>query len=174
MSTLVQRITDLATRIATECKAIRTLVNGNATDLSALSTTNKSNLVAAMNELVGNIQTLQSSGGATINDASSVSATQTYSINKIIALINASVTGLVNSAPTALDTLNELATALGNDANFATTINTALGNRVRFDAAQTLTTGQQAQVKSNIDALGTTEIGNPDTNFVTTFTTGLS
>lgn len=34
---------------------------------------------------------------------------------------------LVNSAPTTLDTLNELATALGNDPNFATTIATRLG-----------------------------------------------
>ena len=40
-----------------------------------------------------------------------------------------SVANLVNSAPTTLNTLNELATALGNDANFATTITTSLGNK---------------------------------------------
>ena len=43
-------------------------------------------------------------------------ATETYVDNK--------VSGLINSAPEALDTLNELATALGNDPNFATTIAT--------------------------------------------------
>jgi len=37
---------------------------------------------------------------------------------------------LVNSAPATLDTLNELATALGNDANFATTTATSIGNKV--------------------------------------------
>lgn len=38
------------------------------------------------------------------------------------ALIAAAVTALVNSSPAALDTLAELATALGNDANFAATM----------------------------------------------------
>jgi hypothetical protein len=36
---------------------------------------------------------------------------------------------LADSAPAALDTLNELATALGNDANFATTITNALAGK---------------------------------------------
>jgi hypothetical protein len=36
---------------------------------------------------------------------------------------------LVDTAPAALDTLNELAAALGDDANFATTVTTALGNK---------------------------------------------
>lgn len=40
--------------------------------------------------------------------------------------VTAAVSGLVNSAPAALDTLNELASALGNDANFAATVTTAL------------------------------------------------
>jgi len=43
--------------------------------------------------------------------------------------IAAQIAALVASAPGALDTLNELAAALGNDPNFATTITTALGNR---------------------------------------------
>ena len=42
------------------------------------------------------------------------------------AFVVAAITALINSSPAALDTLNELATALGNDANFATTINNAL------------------------------------------------
>lgn len=40
------------------------------------------------------------------------------------------IANLVNSAPAALDTLEELADALGNDPNFATTIATALGNKL--------------------------------------------
>ncbi|WP_375592177.1 hypothetical protein [Chitiniphilus eburneus] len=43
------------------------------------------------------------------------------------AKIAAAVAALVAAAPSALDTLKELATALGNDPNFATTISTALG-----------------------------------------------
>lgn len=34
---------------------------------------------------------------------------------------------LINSSPSTLDTLNELATALGNDPNFATTVSTQIG-----------------------------------------------
>ncbi len=40
------------------------------------------------------------------------------------------VADLVNSAPETLDTLKELADALGDDPNFATTMTTALGNKV--------------------------------------------
>jgi len=35
--------------------------------------------------------------------------------------------GIVDSAPSTLDTLNELAAALGDDANFATTVTTSIG-----------------------------------------------
>ena len=40
------------------------------------------------------------------------------------------VSNLVASAPTALDTLNELAAALGNDANFASTVTTSIGTKL--------------------------------------------
>jgi hypothetical protein len=43
------------------------------------------------------------------------------------AFVSTAVSNLVDTAPAALNTLNELATALGNDANFATTISTAIG-----------------------------------------------
>lgn len=43
--------------------------------------------------------------------------------------VSTAVSNLVASSPAALDTLNELAAALGNDANFATTVSTSLGNK---------------------------------------------
>lgn len=61
---LATQITDLATRVATEAKALRTLINGNAADLSALTTTAKTNLVAAINELQSEI----GASGATVLD----------------------------------------------------------------------------------------------------------
>lgn len=66
--------------------------------------------------------------------------------------IATAIANLVATAPTTLDTLNELAAALGNDPNFAATIATALGYRVRFDAPQTLTGPQKAQARDNIGA----------------------
>ncbi len=71
-------------------------------------------------------------------------------ISDFVASVDARVALVINGAPAALDTLQELAAALGNDANFSTTISTALGNRVRVDAVQSLTSPQQAQARSNI------------------------
>ncbi len=51
MASLTTRLTDLTTRIATEFKSLRTLVNGNASTNAALKTTAKGNLVAAINEI---------------------------------------------------------------------------------------------------------------------------
>lgn len=45
-------------------------------------------------------------------------------------LIAAAHAALIDSAPAALDTLNELAAALGDDPNFAATISTRLGNKL--------------------------------------------
>ena len=42
------------------------------------------------------------------------------------AFVRTEITNLVASAPSTLDTLNELATALGNDANFSTTVTNSL------------------------------------------------
>jgi NifU-like protein involved in Fe-S cluster formation len=56
--------------------------------------------------------------------------------------VNTRFSELVASAPTALDTLNELATALGNDPNFATTITTQLGSKANSaDLSTVATTG---------------------------------
>jgi hypothetical protein len=51
MATLETRLRDLATAIGTGVKSVRTLINGNVSDLSALATTTKTNLVAALNEV---------------------------------------------------------------------------------------------------------------------------
>jgi hypothetical protein len=47
--------------------------------------------------------------------------------NNAITYTDNAIANLVNSAPTTLDTLNELAAALGDDPNFATTISTMVG-----------------------------------------------
>ena len=164
MSSLQVRITDLATRVATEIKSVKTLVNGNAADLSALTTTQKTSLVAAINELKNAVDNVGSS--VTISDSTS-STTQVWSSSKIASEIQAAKDALTNGAAAALDTLAELASALGNDANFASTVTTALGYRLRFDTAQTLTIGQKTQACANLG------IGEPDTDFVTTFNSGL-
>lgn len=169
---LASQVQSLATRIATECKSIRTLVNGNAANLNALNTTTKTNLVAAINELKTLVDAATAGAGAAINDAASTTTT-TYSSVKINDLLTTALAGLVSGAPTALDTLDELAAALGDDANFAATVTNSLANRLRVDAAQGLTTPQQAQGRANLSVYSQAEIGDPTTDFVATFNTGL-
>ena len=164
MSMLQARITDLATRMATECKSLRTLINTNASNLSALTTTQKGSLVAAINELKSAIDGAGSS--ITISD-STTSTTQVWSSSKVASAIQTAKDELTNGAASALDTLAELAAALGNDANFASTVTASLGYRLRYDAAQTLTAAQKTQACANIG------VGEPDTDFVSTFNSGL-
>lgn len=167
---LASNISNLATRIGTECKSLRTLINGNAADLSALTTTDKTNLVAAVNELKALID---AADGAVINDAATAT-TSTWSSQKISDELTATLNSILDGSPAALDTLNELAAAIGDDANFAATVTTALGNRLRFDAAQTLTSGQKTQGQDNLDVYSKTAIGDPETNFVTVFNTAVA
>lgn len=175
MANLSVRLSDLTTRISTECKSIRTILNGNVSDLSALTTTSKTNLVSAVNELKGAIDLVVASSGSQIDDALSSSTTKTWSITKISSELTSAINTVLSGAPSALDTLDELAAAIGDDANFAATITTALGNRVRVDtASQGLTLEQKQNARTNIDAYGSVEIGNSDTDFVTIFNTGLT
>ena len=153
MATQQERITALAQAIASD---IRTLTT-NQGSLTALTTTNKTSLVAALNELKTAI-----ANGSNIND-SETNTSATWSSQKINTSINNAVSALVNGAGTTLDTLKELADALGNDANFAATIATQMGKRVRVDAAQTFTVTEQAQGCANLG------IGNPDTDLLAVY-----
>lgn len=58
--------------------------------------------------------------------------------------VNQQVAGIVNSAPETLDTLNELANALGNDPNFATTVMAEIGKK-----ANTILVNEQLAYKAD-------------------------
>jgi len=137
------------------CTAIKG-ANTRAGDLASLSTTAKSSLVAAINELKASI----SGAGATINDAAP-STSAVYSSQKVTDLVTAATASILNGSPAALDTLKELADALGDDANFSSTVTTALGNRLRFDAAQTLDSTQKAQGNTNLGSVSLAQFGDP-------------
>jgi hypothetical protein len=69
------------------------------------------------------------------------------------AFVGTAVNNLIASAPGALDTLNELAAAIGNDANYSTTITTALATKLPL-AGGTMT-GDIAMGTNKITGLGT-------------------
>lgn len=137
---LTTNLTSAFTRVATEVKALRTLINGNAADLASLNTTAKTNLVAAINEVKA------SSSGAPPAASSTVAgivqlATDVEAIAGAVttkattpANVKAVIGQLVGAAPTTLDTLAELDAAINNDPNFATTITTALAGKQPLDA----------------------------------------
>jgi len=55
------------------------------------------------------------------------------------AFVTTAVNNVVDAAPGALDTLNELAAALGDDANYATTITNSLAAKASLTGSETLT-----------------------------------
>jgi len=73
--------------------------------------------------------TIDTSDGSSYSVDMSGLASETY--------VNTSIANLVDTAPATLDTLNELAAALGDDPNFATTMTNALAGKV--DDSQVLT-----------------------------------
>lgn len=90
------------------------------------------------------------------DNMASNSATKVASQQSIKAYVDSEVAGVVDSAPAALNTLNELAAALGDDANYATTTSTALGNRLRTDTdSQGLTSTQQGNALTNLGITAT-------------------
>jgi len=163
---LATNIGDTFTRIGTEFKAVRILVSGSGTgDVSGLDTT-ATNLVDAVNEVLDAVSagagiddgatglgTTWSStkidteldlkaplaspaltGTPTAPTASGATNTTQLATT---AFVQAAVTALINAAPGALDTLDELAAAIGDDANFAATVTTALAGKQPIDATLT-------------------------------------
>lgn len=79
------------------------------------------------------------SGKLTVSGETSVPTPSTANNSKTIAnteFVHGVVNDLVNGAPTALDTLQELATALGNDPNFSTTVLNKIGEKESKTDAQ--------------------------------------
>ncbi len=159
---------------------ITTMLNGSAQggDLTNLDTTVKTNLVAAINELHTGLANIDMT--SIISDTTSSATDKTYSIDKIKSHVTDQLDALVAGAPGALDTLNELASALtSNDSDIAGIV-TALSKRVSVEA-QTLTTGEKDQARTNINAASPENIdakilafSGPAYNMATYFTTGIN
>lgn len=181
---LQTRLSDLATAVATDVKQLKVWITGSSSgSLNGLTTTTKTDLIAAINEVnakpssgapadattvtkgVVELATLaEVAAGADTDRAVTPEGVRQERLALKVDILGAGVPG-------ALDTLDELAAALGDDANFGATVTTALANRVRVDtAAQGLTITQQGNARTNIAAVSTVDIGNPDTDLVAVYT----
>lgn len=84
-------------------------------------------------------------------DAEDNNIKDTYSTKEYV---TQKISEIVNSAPETLDTLNELAAALNNDSNFATTIITQLETKVdKVEGKQLSTEDFTAALKTSLESL---------------------
>ena len=150
MATQEQNLIAVFQAIGLDVKALF----ANQGNLASLTTTQKGNLVAALNEVKAAI----GQAGAQIDDNAASSST-TYSSTKINSAISAAIAAVVDGAPTAFDTLKEIADYIASDETAMGTITTALSNRVKFNEPQALTEAEQIQACENIG------IGDPTTDF---------
>lgn len=180
---LQSRLSDLITAIGTDIKQLRTWITGSSSgDLTGLTTTAKTSIVAAINEVNGNSSTPADASTtvkgivelATLAEVSTgtdtVRAVTPEGVRQERVALKAEILGA--GVPAALDTLDELAAALADDANFASTTTTALGNRLRVDtAAQGLNGTQQSNGRTNLSVYSQAELGNPETDLAALYAT---
>lgn len=138
------------TRIATTefvQAAITALINGAPATLDTLK-----EIAAAINNdpkfstTINNALALKAPLSSPALTGTPTAPTAAQSVNNTqiatTAFVKSAIAGMVGSAPAALDTLNELAAALGNDPNFATTMLNALAGKQPLDNTLTNLSGK--------------------------------
>ena len=158
MAVLTQSINDGFAQITTLLKQVNNTLKSNQGDLTKLNTADKTSLVNALNELKTTIDNKTS-----INDGQKTTA-NTWSATKISNEITQAITNLINGADASSDTLKELADKI-------TALAQADNGLVSANQLQAFTEQQKAQARTNIDVYSKAEIGDINTNFVTTINT---
>ena len=158
MAILTQSINDGFAQITTLLKQVDNTLKGNQGDLTKLSTADKTSLVNALNELKTTID-----NKSAIND-SQITTANTWSATKISNEITTAITNLINGADASSDTLKKLVDKI-------TALAQADNGLVSASQSQAFNEQQKAQARSNIDVYSKAEIGDVNTNFVTTINT---
>lgn len=113
-------------------KAVSTEINNLKTQIDNIDVSKQ--IEDAIKDIDYPVDSVNGKTGAVILQASDVGALPDNTVIPSIdglateTYVNEKVASLVDSAPETLDTLNELAAALGDDPNFATTVATQIGN----------------------------------------------
>ena len=158
MTILTQSINDGFAQITTLLKQVNNTLKSNQGDLLQLTTTQKSSLVAALNEINASI-----SSSSSISDTTTTT-TNTWSSTKISAEITKAINNLINGADVSSDTLKELADKI-------TALAQADNGLVSSKVTQSFTAPEKLQARNNIDVYSKAEIGDINTNFVATINT---
>jgi capsid protein len=160
---LQTQIQSFVLRAAQEFNAVSTKIGS----LASLSTTDKTSLVSAINELKNAVN------ASTSIDDSAITTSTTYSSSKIVGLLDALKADILGGADAAFDTLLEIQQALQTGESASTALLDAVNKRVRYDAAQALTAPEQAQARSNIGAIAAADVGDTAFDFVAAFEAAL-
>jgi len=124
----------------------------SGTDITVDSNGNVSINENSHDHIIANVTGLQVALDAK-ETPSGAQSKATAALNSAKSYTDTAVANIVNTAPEALDTLQELADALGNDPNFATTVMTEVGKKVDKVSGKGLSTNDLTNtLKSNYDS----------------------
>ena len=105
----------------------QTLTNKTITSPTINGGTVSSATVTSSTVVSGTLGSALAAGGYQIHNMADPASAQDAATKNYV---DAQITNLVNGAPVSLNQLNELASAINNDPNFNTTLNTALGTKL--------------------------------------------
>ena len=126
---------DLSTgRVITVPKSTQAQAQGGTDDTTAMTPLRTKDAIealvpAATTTTAGKVQLASSSDGT-----AGTSTTKPPPVVVVKSMIDAAITSLVGAAPSTLNALNELAAAIGNDPNFATTVSTQIASKLNSSA----------------------------------------
>lgn len=132
MASLIQRLTDLATAIKTETKALRVFISGTNNGTASGLNTTATNLVAAINEVLA-----ASGGGVAQAD-----------IDAAVAALRAELLG--GAGPT-IDTLQEIANLLSTNTSTDAALAIVVGNKA--NSSDVYTQAQLGDPDTNLVAI---------------------
>ena len=129
-----EKIQDVAAKLITDGTHYNITVSYNDTNATLSLSANYDD-----EEVMDAIATSLTAGNGLTKTYDDVANTITLAVDtSVIAdktYVNTAISNLIDVAPAVLDTLNEIAAAIGDDANFATTITTALATKLNITTA---------------------------------------
>jgi hypothetical protein len=153
------------------------LTSGTHSNITVLydNVAKKINLTATYGneEVMDAIATSLTAGNGITKTYDDVANTITLAVDTSVmadkAYVNTAISNLVDAAPGLLDTLNEIAAAIGDDANFVTTITTALATKLNITTAASTYLSIADAPETIADTAGAMFAHNGHSNVVATY-----
>jgi len=129
-----ERVQDVAAKLITDGTHYNITVSYNDTNATLSLSANYDD-----EEVMDAIATSLTAGNGITKTYNDIANTITVAVDTSViadrAYVNTAISNLVDGAPALLDTLNEIAAAIGDDANFVTTITNALATKLNITTA---------------------------------------